>query len=464
MTSQIRFASREFFDALSDEIVVLDGDGTIIAANDAWRRFCDENDGNSATYYVGTRYVDSCSDSSGEDGVETTQVPVLIRKLLADGTGFRCEYPCHSPTERRWFEMTASSYDQGGERFAIIGHRNITIRKVGTEEAAEAHLNTEALSALVAGSNDAILSYDLDGRIATWNGAAEKLYGYSRDEAIGQSLELLYPPDWPKRIEEYRDEILSGKLSSFEAVRMAKSGELRTVWISAAPIRGVDGAFAMVSNIHRDVTEIRRVEKARDIIAREVVHRAKNMLTVVNAIHRQTARGATSLEDFNQRFGARIQSLANSTELLVTGEWRPVAISDLIRSQTETFFDGSAASVTVDGPPVVLQPQAVQVLGMALHELSTNSAKHGALRAPGGRIELRWQLKGDGDGRRLDVGWIETGLQSPADSGANGFGSTVLTDLSATMLNADAHYALVRDRVTWTIQLTDELFSFGDPT
>ncbi len=89
----------------------------------------------------------------------------------------------------------------------------------------------------------AILSYDLDSNIVTWNRAAQRLYGYTAEEAVGQSLEILYPPDWPKRVTEYRDEIIAGTLRSFEAIRVAKDGSERNVWITCAPIRFPDGAI-----------------------------------------------------------------------------------------------------------------------------------------------------------------------------------------------------------------------------
>ncbi len=446
------------FDALVDEVVVLDDSGTIIACNRAWKAFCAQNGGNTDTHYLGTNYLDTCRNPNGEAGVEATLIPQRIRDVLNKGASFRCEYPCHSPTEKRWFEMTGSPLRHKDRLCALVQHRNISIRKLEHENAERAFLDSEVLAALVSTSNDAILSYDLDGRINTWNRAAEALYGYTAAEAVGQSLEILYPPDWTKSIAEYRDEILSGELNSFEAVRRAKSGELRNVWITAAPVRGADGNYAMISNIHRDVTEIRRAEEARELIAQEVIHRAKNMLTVVSAIHRQTVRTAQSLDDFNAKFGARIRGLATSTDLLVSGKWTTVPLDALVRSQIDPFLADRSETLAMNGPPVVLKPQAVQVLGMALHELSTNSAKHGVLRDGNGRVDIRWSLEPIDTEPHLVFDWNETGLADQGAPVSQGFGSTVLTGLSKSMLDAETQFHIAGGQVRWTLSVPAQHF------
>lgn len=435
-----------------------------MAANIAWKRFCTENDGNTDTYYIGSNYLSICGAATGINSTEASLVPPGLTRVLETGEMFRCEYPCDSPTEKRWFELTASALDADGARFIIVQHRNISTRKLEQLDAEDAFLQSEILSALVATSNDSILSYDLDGRITTWNRAAQKLYGYTADEAIGQSLEMLYPPNWPIRVSQYRDQIVAGTLKSFEATRIAKSGEERTVWITCAPLRSAHGDVVMISNIHRDVTEVRKAEAARDIIAHEVVHRAKNMLTVVGAIHRQTARTAATLGEFNQKFGDRIQALSTSTDLLVSGNWTTVGLEALVRSQTEPFFNDSTALISVNGPPIMLQPQAVQVIGMALHELSTNSAKHGALRTKGGRIDITWDLRSVDSDPILAFDWTETGISAVTGTLTKGFGNTVLTMLSNSMLDAQADYMIDGTSVKWNLSMPDKHFRTDKPS
>ena len=435
-----------FINAMTDEVVVLDDKGHIVATNMAWNAFSDTNAGDAA-YYHGLNYFDICNSASGPSSTEASMVHEGLRSVLKTGEPFQCEYPCDSPDVKRWFEMNAFRLINSDDRFLVVSHRNVTVRRISQSDVTDAHAQSEFLSALVATTNDAVLTYDLDGRIITWNRSAERLYGYTAEEAIGQSLEMLYPADWPKTIEQYRDEIIAGKLTNFEATRVDKNGEERLVWISCAPIRGADGDIVSISNIHRDITEVRQAEKARDTIAHEVIHRAKNMLSVVSAIHRQTARSATSLEEFNKVFGARIMSLGTSTNLLVSGEWSPVPLARLLESQLAPFVPRETALVRHKGLDVVLDPDAVQVVGMAIHELATNSAKYGVLLQETGVIDINWSHSAAG----LELSWKENSRTDPVNREKGGFGKTVLTSMAPTMLKAQAGYELNDDGVHWQI-------------
>lgn len=450
-----------FIDALQDEVALLDAQGQVVAVNSAWVQFSAANGGDTDTSYLGQNYLSICHGADGDANAGARLIPDGFRKVLRSGEPFRCEYPCHSPTEKRWFELTACRLHHAGRDFLIVQHRNITSRKIEREEVEAAFVQSNAMTALIATTNDAVISYDLEGRIVTWNPAAQKLYGYSRDEAIGQPLEILYPENWPKRVSEYRDEILSGVLEDFEAARVAKDGTVREVWISCAPIRSLDGEVIAISNIHRDVTEVRRAEKAREIIAHEVIHRAKNMLGIVSAIQRQTARRETTLEGFLSAFEARIQSLSKSTDLLVGSAWTTVSLSQLVDRHLEPFVEIGDGRIEVLGPDIDLRPQCVQTIGMALHELATNSVKHGALKTGGGgKVGIRWSLESLNSHSELCLSWAETGMEvrQPAP-GSSGFGSTVLANLASSMLAAETKYDIGTDGVRWSIRVPDEHFS-----
>lgn len=446
-------------DALHDEVVVLDSQGVIVATNEAWRRFSAENGGDTRQFYLGENYLDVCHAAFGASDSEAHVVPDGLVKTLRTGELFRCEYPCDGPSVKRWFEMTANRLTHNGRAFLVIQHRNVTTRHVEQEDAAQALVDSSAMAALVAATSDAILSYDMDGKIVIWNRAAEKLYGYTPEEAIGQSLEILYPPDWPRRVTYYRDEILAGRLSSFEATRIAKDGTPREVWVSCDPIRSARGDVVAISNIHRDVTEVRRAEKSREMIAREVIHRAKNMLGIVNAIQRQTARVEETLEGFHQSFSARIQSLAKSTDLLVNAGWTTVSLKDLVEGHLEPFTDRGDATVTVSGPAVDLMPQGVQTIGMAIHELATNSTKYGVLHRQTGKIDISWTVGEGEDGAVLRLAWRETGSGRDGEPGRKGYGSVVLTSLAPSMLDAETEYRIAPDGVSWTLDIAAQHFS-----
>ena len=443
-------------DAIPDEIIVLDETGMIIASNEAWRRFCDENGGNSTNYYVGTNYLNICGSADGESSALASIVTTGLNQCLQDGEPFRCEYPCDSPTVKRWFEMTVNRFVDQGKAHLFIQHRNITTRHVELGDIEAAFVNSSALSALVATSTDAILSYDLNGKIIIWNRAAERLYGYSDVEAVGQSLEILYPPSWPKNVEYYRDEIIAGRLQGFEATRVAKDGVNHEVWITCATIRSTTGEVVAISNIHRDVTELRKAEREREIISQEVIHRAKNMLGIVSAIQRQTARVEETIEGFNHSFEARINSLSKSTDLLVNGGWTTVLLHDLVRSHLDPFVNSKVAALIIDGPPVKLMPQAVQTIGMAIHELATNSTKHGVLKQDSGKIDVSWGFESDDRTSKLQFHWLETGIEANLKRRRSGFGNTVLTSLARSMLDAKVEFDIGQERVIWSILVPRE--------
>jgi PAS domain S-box-containing protein len=447
------FDPQGLFDGLHDEAVLLDESGTIVLANRAWRQFCRDNGGDTDAFYVGHNYLNTSGSSTGVSSAEASIVAEGLREVLEGGAYFRCEYPCNSPRERRWFEMTAAPVELEDRRMIVVTHRNITSRKIQQIAAEDAHRDAELLAALVASSDDAILSYDLDGCITSWNPAAERLYGYRAEEVLGRTLEILYPEGWPIRVARYRDEIIAGMLKSFEATRVAKDGTERLVWITAAPIRNSQGEVVLISNIHRDITELRRAEEAREIMAREVLHRFKNLLAVIGAIQRQTQRSAASLEEFGQVFGNRVEALSRSADLLLAGNWDAAPLHDLVQAQLGPFSDGRAAPVTADGPAVKLTPVAVQVVGMALHELATNASKYGALRHPEGRIDFTWTLSDEGGEPQLVLRWVETGIEVAPQAGAGGFGQIVLETLPKSMLNATASQEMTPTRVVWTLKV-----------
>lgn len=447
----------DMLNALDDEIVVLNSSGCILASNTAWDNFCLENGGNLASCSVGSNYMAVCTPASGSSNAVAQIIPDGLRRTLTTGNTFRCEYPCNSPTEKRWFELTANRYQRGDKQFLIVQHRNITKRHIEQEEIEQAHINSNAMAALVATTSDAIISYDLDGKIITWNPSAERLYGYERAEIIGQPLETLYPENWPTRASYYRDEIIAGRLQDFEATRVAKDGTKREVWVSCAPIRSMEGEIIAISNIHRDVTDVRNAERARDLISKEVIHRAKNMLSVVLAIQRQTARTAETLEEFTQNFGARLASLSKSTDLLVHNAWSNVSLDDVVAGHLEPFRSvNDGQRVVITGPQIKLQPDCVQAIGMAIHELATNSSKYGALKQGRGKVAISWHVaRADG---RLHFRWLETGVVVECKSVRDGFGTTVLTSYARTVLNADTTYEMQADGIEWTIDVPSTHF------
>src|SRR5262249_51174373 len=153
--------------------------------------------------------------------------------------------------------------------------------------------------------------------------------------------------------------------------------------------------------ILQDVTERKVREEREYLLMREVNHRAKNMLSVVEAIARQTA--TRNPEDFVERFSERIQALSANQELLVRNEWRGVDIEELVRAQLSHFADLIGSRIVVNGPKLRLKPASAQAIGLAVHELATNAGKYGALSTDKGRVDVFWAT----DGHALTMSWTE---------------------------------------------------------
>ena len=448
-------------DAVEDEIAVIDADGRIVAVNAAWCAFAESGGAGDTNGFLGVNYLDVCR----APGANADNVVTAIREAIEVARGSTLEYPCPANGAERWFELQIDPLPRSKQTLIMLRHRDITPRRAMATLASAAKIDSELLGALVQTSTDAIISYDLDGLVRTWNAAAEALYGYSAEQIIGQSMERLYPDGFTKRIGDYRDEIIAGKLTSFEATRMTSTGKPRLVWIAAAPIRDGEGRVIAVSNIHRDITEIRKHQDSRQIVAQEVIHRAKNMLTVISAIHRRTAASASSMEEFNQKFGERIASLSRSADFLTSDDWATVSLDALIRSQLALFAHDDTR-LTVGGPAVELRPQAVKTIGMALHELGTNATKYGALGDNGGEVAIRWRLTPAEDGGEpaLFIEWVETGPSFDAPPRHRGFGNTVLTRLAVSLLDAEVTYNFTTAGVLWSISIPAPHFTVTEKT
>src|SRR5688500_10736298 len=186
---------------------------------------------------------------------------------------------------------------------------DITDRKRG-EEANALHAST------VHSSSDAIFSIDPDLTIRTWNGGAERLCGYSAEEAIGHSLNMICPEQMRDEQDGLYAQTMNGKPVLLETVRRHKDGRLIPVGISGSPIFAPDGSVIGVAAVHRDMTENRETKEHLGFTLRELSHRTKNLLAVVQGLARMIARRSDDIEDFEARFSGCIQAIACAHDLL----------------------------------------------------------------------------------------------------------------------------------------------------
>jgi two-component sensor histidine kinase len=203
------------------------------------------------------------------------------------------------------------------------------------------------------------------------------------------------------------------------------------------PLRNESGDTIGLTCASLDVTERKEGEADLRLLLRELTHRSKNLFAVIQAMARQTARHARSIEAFLNLFGLRLQALSASHDLLVRESWYGASVVELIRSQLTPYVDDEETQVEVEGPAVTLRPEAAQNLGLALHELASNAAKFGSLSVPDGRIAIRWNRPEHDDGQALAIDWHEHNGPRVKPRRKQGFGSMVIERNLARALDAD---------------------------
>jgi PAS domain S-box-containing protein len=450
------------------------------------------------------------------------------------------------------------------------------------DERKKAEMANAHLAAVVASSADAIESLSLDGTILTWNQAAEELYGYTSEEAIGRPLDVIVPEDRRGEIDRTIAAVRAGDNMWFETRRRRKDGSVVEVAVDAAPIRTADGTVIGISKVTHDISERRRAEATLqereeqfrtlansvpqlvwmansdgwivwyndrwyeytgttpeqmegdgwhrvhdpavlpDVVARwndsvrtgklfdmtfplrgsdgtfrpfltrvvplhdsqgrvarwfgtstdiaaqveherhlnfvmrELSHRSKNLLAVVQAMARQTMQHSGGFEDFEGRFMGRLHGLARSHDVLVRQDWTGATIRDLVNAQLAPFVREDGASVELTGENMILKPDAVQNLGFALFELGTNAVKYGALAAPAGKIRIGWEMVESGGRKHLRFAWRETGGPPVTQPRRKGFGAMVIERFIAVTFGGHVESLFLPEGFCWTLEIPAE--------
>lgn len=324
-----------------------------------------------------------------------------------------------------------------------------------TQIAADRHANAR-LAAIVDSSFDPIIGKDLNSIITDWNQAAERLFGYTAEEAIGNSILMLTPDGLKHEEADIIDRIRRGeRITGYETTRRRKDGTFIAVSLTISPIKDQGGEIIGASQIARDITLEKENERRIRLLMREVNHRVKNQFAVILSVVRETSRRATDPREFEEQIRDRIMALSRSHDLLVTSEWSGASLLDLLQEHMKPF--GHDEQISLAGPLVTLQPNAVQHLGMAFHELGTNSSKYGALATDVGRITINWQIVTAAEGHReFQVVWDETSTATRdelngSDEPRKGFGSVVLQRVTPQSLSGTALLERTPGHTRWSL-------------
>lgn len=305
---------------------------------------------------------------------------------------------------------------------ALIGAVNMLIDITDRKRAEE---TKQLLSTIVQFSDDAIISKNLEGIIESWNAGAERIFGYTAKEAIGQSVEILIPPDRLNEEAEIINRIRRGeRIEHYETVRRRKDGSLIDISLTVSPIKDTKGKVLGASKIARDITNRKRSEAHISVLAHEAEHRAKNVLATAQATLHLTE--ADTVAEFKKLVEGRLQALANVHTLFVESRWSGAELHDLVTKELAPYRKGDGTRVNIEGPELVLQPNRAQTIAVICHELATNAVKYGALSVCNGRIDVSWTRTDSG---QFVLRWTETNGPVVRPPTRKGFGTRVMASM-----------------------------------
>jgi PAS domain S-box-containing protein len=310
-----------------------------------------------------------------------------------------------------------------GDSIVLEANRDITERREIEVALRQSEQRLRWLASIVESSDDAIVSKNLDGIITSWNKGAERVFGYSAGEAIGQPITLVIPQDRRSEERGILTRIRRGeRVDHFETVRQRKNGSLIVVSLTISPVKDVNGKIVGASKIARDITEQKRNQELITTLAREAEHRSNNLLANVLATVNLTQ--SSSPEDHvKQTIVGRIGALASVSSLFVATRWIGAELSAIATQELAPYSEMHGKRVLIDGPQILLEPSVAQATAVILHELATNAAKYGALSQPNGKVCLKWSHTADG---QLRLRWTETGGPAVQEPRKKGVGNRII--------------------------------------
>jgi len=297
---------------------------------------------------------------------------------------------------------------------------DITDRKIadGALERSE-----QRYRALVENANDIVATLDLEGRLTSVNPAVEAILGYAPRELVGTPLSRLVPAEEMPMHESMLQRKLEGEASTrYEMTVLAKQGRKLTLDVNSRLISDGDGNPLAIHSIARDITERKEAEARQNLLVRELQHRTKNMLAVIQSIATSTLRRSPDLASAEAAFVGRLHALARAQEFVAAGPAGGVPLRDLVEDELAAF----ATRLQIDGVPVVLGGAFAQQFALVLHELATNAAKYGSLSMASGRLLISWEVTNRRREPALLFSWSERDGPAVAAPTKSGFGSQLI--------------------------------------
>jgi PAS domain S-box-containing protein len=308
----------------------------------------------------------------------------------------------------------------------------------------------QRFDAALRASGVTVMTQDRD-LVFTW--ISRGVFGQDPGDVIGKSQQDVIPESALGAAANLKRGVIQSGQPARADVRIVHDGNETWYDLTVHPLTDQYGTVSGIIAGAVEITRYKEQEARIRLLMRELTHRSKNLLTVIQAIMRQTAANSTTIEDFETRFSARLQSLAGSHDLLVQEEWQGASMRDLVRSQLGHYGDRVDSQIELAGGPMQIRPDAAQHIGMALHELATNAAKYGALSTPAGKVRVSWHTSAAPGGAPLcHLSWEESGGPPVERPARRGFGRVVIERTVARALSGEVRIDYAPSGLRWTLQ------------
>lgn len=429
----------DFFENATVGLHLVAADGTIVRAN----RADFEPLGYSADEYVGRHIAEFHAD---EDVIDD----ILARLGRGEALDrYRARLRAKDGSIRH-VEISSSVNFKSSQ---FINTRCVTIdvtEQMATELALEETRRrlAETYENVLAG----ISEVDSEGRFLRVNRALTAITGYDADELLQTSIfGITHPEDLDEDRESFARQV-AGEIERYKITKryVRKNGQVVWVEIASSSVRDADGGFRFAVRHAQDVTARVEAETQQKLLLDELNHRVKNTLATVQSLVVQTARNCATADEFRARFEPRLIALSQAHDRLTRNRWEGANLSEIVQGEFGPAA-GEGIQLIAEGPDIVLPTRASLSLSMALHELTTNALKYGALSAPGGTVALHWNVERSGPfPSRVSMDWKESGGPPVSPPTAEGFGSRLLR-VTAKELGADMSMEFAPEGFRWSL-------------
>lgn len=405
---------RAVLESLSDGVAAVDASGEILFINDAMAKllgFPSTRDLPQMPFLEALRRIEAYS----EDGVPLALEDRPLMRALRGETTVDMPLQMRQPLQKRTYDVENSAiplFDETGNvRMAVIRMRNVTVQRRHEKALRDSE---QRYRTLFESASDIVLALDAGLRIMSVNSAAHRVLGFMPEEMIGKPLTVFVDT-------EDMDKFRTG--GTFEIELRTKDPRRRvTLEVLANLVAGDAAQPGGIHAIARDVSERKQAESRQSMLLRELQHRTKNILAVVQSLVTNTLRDSTTLQQAHEALVGRLHAVAMAQEFVAADEGGGAPLRALIEGEVAPF----AGQVELEGPSLVVGNTFAQTFTLVIHELATNAAKYGAFSSPSGRVTIGWSLESSDEGPMFSLSWIERGGPPATIPRTSGFGRRII--------------------------------------